>query len=289
MVSRAKRIRVPPGLPAIVATRARRRYSCEERMRLRARICCVLVGAMAAPIAISQGFNIDLDETTSGNWSGAPSISFGGAVGQGGHWNRIDETERGPVSLRTLDGSITDVFFSLYSQLGPVFGVATSVTGNTGDYALLLNDAAEVGTVVQGGTLEYTFEGLSVGEYDVVTYAVSPRGGSTPTAVTVVGSSTANPQVVTGPMPGNGFTLGITHSVHRLSLSPGAALSIVVHQPPGIQLPFPVNGFQIVPVPESPSRLGMLGGLMLIFLRKKSACMPQPALGLRPPQPFTIS
>ena len=84
----------------------------------------------------------------------------------------------------------------------------------------------------------------------------------------VQGSSTANPAVVTGPMPGNAFEEGITHSVHELLLT-STSFDVLLsnHQqgPPNAS----VNGFQIVAVPEPVSLTVLSFGIYFSARRRR--------------------
>ena len=84
--------------------------------------------------------------------------------------------------------------------------------------------------------------------------------------VLVPGSSTSNPQIVTGPMPGDMFAIGITHSIHELTLT-SDTFEIVLRGPwPYTQ----VNGFQIVrAVPEPATFFCWTVGLALMGLRRR--------------------
>ncbi|MCH8274936.1 MAG: PEP-CTERM sorting domain-containing protein [Armatimonadetes bacterium] len=158
-----------------------------------------------------------------------------------------------------LSGRLTDVTILATGGIGS--GGGWRFEGNTGGYMLLLNDAANVGEPIT-----YTFSGLPTGPYTVYTYAVKPIGEWVPAEVFVAGSTSQNPQVVTGPMPGNRFEHLITHSIHEVSVGDGT-LAVTVSGP------WPdtfVNGIQIVPVPE-PGTLTVLavGASVLLLVRRR--------------------
>lgn len=222
----------------------------------------VLVGSAACVVALGQSFSVDMDIGfgDSGVGNGAPSSAFGGAAGTPGVWNRIDAGGQDPTYLLGLDGIRSHVLLTLSGGFGSGYGYHNGL--DSGDYALLMNDASRVGDEV-----EFTLSGLRAGRYLVYTYAVDPSGVQNASAVTVPGAD--NPvQACTGPIPGNQFIQGITHTVHSIDLS-SDTLTIQVSGP------WPhtyCNGFQVVAVPE-PSPLLPLAtfGLGLIFLRRQKA------------------
>ncbi|MFI5384938.1 MAG: PEP-CTERM sorting domain-containing protein [Fimbriimonadales bacterium] len=189
--------------------------------------------------AAGQSIYVDIDigigDPALGN--GAPSSAFGGAAGIPGFWNRVQADSDGPFALKDATGSPTGVVLTAHGG-----GGATGYrnTTNTGDYALWLNDGERI-----GGSLIYTVTGLAPGSYRVFTAAVQPQGGVDDAFITVPGSSTTNPQLVTGPMPGNQLIQGITHSVHDIDFSGGA----LVISAAGDDNAY-VNGFQIEAAPE---------------------------------------
>ena len=124
--------------------------------------------------ASAQSFNLDLDvffgSPAVGN--GAPSPAFPGAAGQPGFWNRIHLTAPGPFSLRNLIGAPISAILTVEGGWGG--GIGFNNPSNTGDYALLLNDAAQIG--YPPGYNAYVFTGLQHGQYRVFTYALPPQG-----------------------------------------------------------------------------------------------------------------
>ncbi len=92
---------------------------------------------------------MDLDVAVGdpGIGNGAPSSSFGDAAGQPGFWNRFGFGGV-PVPIAGLGGESTVVWMDAEytGQVGGGGGFAFA--GNTGDYALLLNDAATVGSIL---------------------------------------------------------------------------------------------------------------------------------------------
>ncbi|MGI8923379.1 MAG: PEP-CTERM sorting domain-containing protein [Fimbriimonadales bacterium] len=155
---------------------------------------------------------------------------------------------------------------------GGFYGGGQFFEGNTGDHALLLNDGAIVGSLIDGGTLVYTFQGIDEGKYEIFSYAVSPLGVKIETPVYVPEAVENRLQIVTGPMPGNAFEYLITHSAHRVDLSATSSFHIIFEQLPGEPTSQWVNGFQIVPIPEPGTASVLLAALFVFILLRK--CRP---------------
>lgn len=209
--------------------------------------------ALAAPSANAQAFNIDLDIFfgSPANGNGAPSSAFGGAAGQSGYWNRISAVTGGTMPLIQVNKSPSAARVEVGLTLGSGGGFLNP--SNTGDFALLLNDAVQVGTPFQGGRANYLFSSFEPGNYRVFTYAVSPAGHFVPTPVHVPEALANQTQMVTGPMPGNAFGDLVTHSIHEVQVGLGETFSVDIVQPPGVINAMQVNGFQIMPVAETNS------------------------------------
>lgn len=238
----------------------------------------LVVGLLAACLppspALSQSFNIDIDcedGSPPALGGGAPSSSFGAAAGQAGVWNLLNGVSTAPLSLVGLNGSTTGATVTLSYTVYLSCASYNNPT-NTGDYALLLNDASQAGAIVQGGSLTYTFNGIANGSYKVYTYASAPQGDIgqlTASSVFVLGSTSQNPQLVTGPEPGNAFALGITHSIHDILVTNNTLIVDVSESPVGVY-PAYVAGLQLQSVPEPDTILLMGLGLALIaFLRRR--------------------
>lgn len=216
--------------------------------------------ALVCTIARSQSIYVDLDinDGDAGIGHGAPSTAFGGAAGVPGFWNLVPTGGGVTWSLRDIQNQLTPVTVG-WTGSGGDLGYRNS--NNTGDYALLLNDAERVGA----GGLVFTITGLLPGAYHVITYAVKPQGELWTTMISVPGSSSPNPQAVTGPMPGNQLIFGITHCIHDIQLS-GEDLLI---QAADHQNSY-VNGFQILAVPEPSAIFACALGLAaLVAIRRR--------------------
>ncbi len=224
--------------------------------RALATLCAaVVLHAPAAP----QNFNVDLDIFFGGPeiGNGAPSDAFGGAAGMPGRWNRIPMLGNGPYDLVDVNGSPTSVHMSAVWSQGHRGGGGTNQQINTGDFKLLLDDAASVADLLNGGTVTYYWNGLSPGPYDLYVYAVHRGGFALDAPVFAANTSSPNPQIVRGPMPGNAFALHVTHSVHRIEVTDGSMRAWIV-QAPGMQHNLNVNGFQIIAVAEPSTAFALL-------------------------------
>lgn len=147
-------------------------------------------------------------------------------------------------------------------------GIGFLFEGNSGDHALLLNDAAQVGTLIQGGDLTYSFRGLTEGLYEVYTYAVNVAGFVIDTPVLIPQGDEPRVQVVTGPMPGNSFEYLITHSKHRVTISTSGYFQVIFEQPPAEKTNQCVNGFQIASVPEAGTGAALSAFLAFMFVKR---------------------
>lgn len=228
----------------------------------RTSICrAVSLSCALAAHANAQSFNIDL-EFPGGSPSlgqGIPSSAFGAASGQTGFWNGTGFGS-GPFALSDLNGNLTAAtmsFLGVSSLLG--FNNPT----NSGDYRLLMNDAAQVGTVVQGGSATFTINNIANGSYQVWTYAAPPQGTPGSTNVTINGVS----MFAIGGASSNTFSLGGTHVVHNTFVT-GNTLTIIVNDPTGDGLPAFINGFQIV-VPAPGAAIAFLGLAPLALRRRR--------------------
>ncbi len=216
--------------------------------------------------AHSQSFNIDLDifGGTPEIGNGAPSGAFGAAANQPGRWNRVNGSASIPIQLFGLDGNPTNVWITASGGTGSRGGWNNPL--NTGDYALLLNDT----TIVFNGPITWTVSGLENGVYRLFTHAICPVPDfEWPAKVSVTGSSSSNPQIVTGPMPGNSFEHLVTHAIHDVVVPHGLLIvTVETAGDPNTTLAY-VNGFQLVAVPEPISAAGLAVGLVILALRNR--------------------
>lgn len=204
-------------------------------------LTCLAIPSGGA-ISSAQSIFVDLDVIIGGPdvGAGAPGSAFGAAAGVPGFWNRVPADSGGPFSPRDIFGNTTGVSMT---WLGGGGGLGYNNPNIAGDFKLLMADAEAVGA----GGLRFTITGLLPGDYRILTYACKPQGEAWTTMITVPGSTSQNPQAVTGPMPVNQFILGVTHSVHDVSLSGGPLLIQAAEHQNSY-----VNGFQILQVVPEP-------------------------------------
>ncbi len=220
-----------------------------------------LAFALCASAASAQRMNIDINSNSLSAplGGGVPSATFGAASGQAGVWNDFVGTANGVPSgaLFDLSGAVTGATITMTSASGGSILGFNNAT-NSGDYALLMNDANQVGTVIQGGSRVYTLNGLINGMYSLYTYAAPPQGIAGQTTVSVSGATSPNPQVAIGPAINNTFALGATHTIHDVLVTNGT-LTITVTAPVNQGLSAYINGFQLVPTPGAIGLLAMSG------------------------------
>lgn len=229
------------------------------------RIVAGFVVAIGSVVAFSQSFNLDLDASAAPPEAGGgvPSPDFGGAANQLGTWSLVDAGGYAgrPEALVGLDGRSTGATVTAVGGYG--FYGGSGYTGNTGDFCLLLNDYAVC--LGPNEEIDWHFDGFAPGEYLIYTYAVRAGPPWDYDAQVTVPGSNEGAQIVSGPMPGNAFILGVTHSIHHLTLT-GTSFEIDVTGPgwPYAQ----VNGFQIVAVPEPGTALLSFPCLLLLLRRR---------------------
>ncbi|HUR28187.1 MAG TPA: hypothetical protein VM509_08365 [Planctomycetota bacterium] len=164
-----------------------------------------LLATTLATSASAQSFNIDF-----GSFNAAPANTYGAASGSVGTWNQL--VTNGPNSLLNLAGAATSV--SATATAPGNYGFGFDNPGTLGNDGLLMDDGHD-------GTMTLDFSGLSNGNYDIYTYGWAPDSGAYFTNVAVTNSP--NPmQAVGGNWPG-GFTQGITHAKHSLTVTAGTA------------------------------------------------------------------
>lgn len=216
--------------------------------------------------ATAQSINVDLDILSGGPdiGAGAPDSLYGGAAGQAGFWNLVNAGgPRTPITLNGLDGNATSAQLVATGGEGSAGGF--NFHGNTGGFQLLMDDYAFL--LGPNHEIDYHFSGFLPGQYLLYTYAISP-GVSNPVDVLVTVPGAIVPQQhVTGPMSANLFQIGVTHTIHELTLT-GTSFEIDVHTVDNSNLG-QCNGFQIVAVPE-PTTLFIFGpAILAIVLRRR--------------------
>jgi hypothetical protein len=217
----------------------------------------VAAALVSSVLACGQSWNLDLDVRAGGPEAGqgVPSSSFGGAANQVGFWNDMSATT-GSYQVRDLFGNLTSV---VVSREGFGSGTGFNNPTLTGDYGRLLRD----GNANQSSSWELV--GLANGVYKIFTYSVHPSAEVRNTSVVVPGAVVPS-RLVTGPVQGNSFAEGITHTVHQITVTNGhLTIDVIAGSLGGAY----VNGFQLVAVPEPSSALLLAFGLPLLLRRRK--------------------
>ena len=207
--------------------------------------------------APAQSFNVDIDQQGPSPQlgHGVPSSAFGAAAGQPGVWNSYLSTSTAASPLVNLAGAGTGATVQITATSTSPTTLGFNNPANSGDFALLLNDGAQIGTTLQGGSRTYTFSGLVPGAYSIVTYTARPQGTNGHLLIDIPGSNEGQ-LVATGTPTGNTFTPGVTHVTHTMSLA-GSSFNInltdIAGEPAGY-----VDGFQITLIPEPTAFVGLL-------------------------------
>jgi hypothetical protein len=191
-----------------------------------------------ASTASAQSLNVDLGINTV---FPLPSSTYGAAAGQPGTWNGVSAQTPPPppAALVGLSGSATSVTLSFTGGDGN-FAFDNPMTN--GDDDSFMDDAQDVGAAGIG-TSTWTFNGLANGTYVVYTYAWAPDMATYRTNVSVAGSSDPM-QTVGGAWP-NGFSLGVTHALHHVTVTSGS-ISVTVATAGSPSDGFgTLNGFQV--------------------------------------------
>lgn len=204
-----------------------------------------LVGAITiATGARSQSMNIDFGTATP-----IPSTAYGAAAGSVGVWNVYGG---GAASgLLDLSGSATGV--SISGSGGFASDFMDPLTA--GDDDALLDDFLAIPFFET-----YTLSGMAAGTYDV--YVTTWTFGPLSSGIDVNGLGM---QVIGGVWAG-GFTQGVTHSLHTVTLASAQDLVIGVSSIDGAL--GTISGVQIVQVP-TPAACSLVGGGLFIGRRRR--------------------
>lgn len=163
----------------------------------------------SASMARAQSLNVDFGD------AGSPPSSGYSAVGLPGAWNAIPVLpgwERAP--LVNLDGSTSAA--QIYT-FGAVSMLANDDPLTSGDAALLLDDMV-IGWNDPVDVCIW-FEGLQNGNYEVITYAMTPADASLESRVRV-DHSNESPVQVGGAWPG-AHVEGVTYARHTITITNG--------------------------------------------------------------------
>ena len=240
----------------------------------RARTVVVVVSAFAMSLMIlsgraaAQSFNVDIDQVGPNPQlgQGVPSSAFGAASGQTGVWNSYLSISSAASPLVDLAGAATPATVQITATSTSPTTLAFNNPANTGDFALLLNDGAQIGTTLQGGSRTYTFSGLVPGPYSIITYTARPQGTNGHLLIDIPGSNEGQ-LVATGVPIGNTFTPGVTHVTHTLSLG-GSSFNVNLTDVAGDPAGY-VDGFQITLIPEPMTTSFVLALAPALLLRRR--------------------
>ncbi len=213
-------------------------------MNISHRILTFAALALTATFASSQNVNINLGTTLTNQ---RPANSFGAAANQAGYWNLVSANAATTTNIADLAGNPTGVSVSLVGGFGN-FGVLNP--NWSGDDAKLLQYAADVGTNGSGGglggTITWTFSGVTPGNYEVYTYGIAPDFPATYRTRVAVTGAVEPAQIVGGAWTNVPYVQGITHARHTVTVGASQSIVVVTSDPgtPFGNLPT-VNGFQI--------------------------------------------
>lgn len=214
-------------------------------------LAAMAFATLLAPTAFAGGaefgINIDIQPIV---LNGAPSSTYGAASGQAGVWNVVNPVNApsSAFQLRNLDGALSGV--TATQTLG---GSNTRIQCVGGivqiDWSRLMCDHAfNVAAVVN--PIEYEFNNLPAGSYDLYTYACLPGDTFQPGfAIAVwVDDVFQGTSFITGPVLNQTFQEGLTHDVRAINVDAGDAVRVRVFDTSGeFGDPAGLNGFQIVP------------------------------------------
>ena len=189
----------------------------------------ILTLLTAAP-AFAQSVNVDIGESASNS---VPSNAFGAAAGQPGFWNLTSGAGAHSTPLADLAGNASSV--TLASAGGSSF--SSNNAGTSGDDQNLMDDSSDPGPT----PVSWTFSGLAAGTYAVYSYAWAPDDATYISRVAVAGSSDGQ-QNVGGTWP-SGYALGVTHSLHHVTVSAGGSIVVTISVSANYAT---IDGFQLV-------------------------------------------
>ena len=200
----------------------------------------VIASTTGVGLAQQPSIYVDIGSVSGG--AGTPTSTFGAAAGTSGHWNDLDlDFVAGPVfvtpPLNDIGNNATAVTLT-WDGLGTdpiplLFDEACTF----GDDAALMDDCGYV-----GGDSQFRFDGLPGGTYTVLTYAMAPDSPNFLTNISVPGS--ADPAQDVGGDFCLGYSPGITHAVHTVTVGVGQPLIIDVSVTASFDS---LNGIQIFP------------------------------------------
>ncbi|GEM_PF-5247235 len=218
----------------------------------------VLACAIAAPSrnTLAQAFSIDF-----GFQSGVPAIDFAGA-------STPDAPQAGTWLIPTTDGNVIDFNGLLDISFSPtdvhlrsdraLNWISNPGIGGDPDVVGLVADGIALGgaSLRGSGPVTLTLDGMTNGEYEIITYTAPFLDLSARVSVTINGQT----QVGGGEFPSLFFVEGVTHTRHTVIVDD----SLLTMRYETVSGQGVINGFQIIPVPTpgtllAVSTLGIFG------------------------------
>jgi hypothetical protein len=222
-------------------------------------LSCALALSMSAGLAFGQSLNIDINRTT-GTGSGVSASSYGAASGQTGTWNSVVPSIAGATTLLDLVGANSGVTITRTGNSSSSASSASTGAAST-DYSRLVYDYSDL--FGPSDTVTYTLNGMDQGLYRMFVYACIPGAagfytdgfGSTvyhgSTVSVNVGGASVGSSTTSGPVVGNVFQRGVTHSVFNMPVGAGApAVTVTAFPSDGsyFAAKAAVNGMQLVKI-----------------------------------------
>ena len=223
------------------------------------KVSCALALSMSAGLAFGQSLNIDINRTT-GTGNGVSASSYGAASGQTGTWNSVVPSTAGAITLVDLAGASSGVTVTRTGNSSSSASSATTGVAST-DYSRLVYDYSDL--FGPNDTVTYTLNGMDQGLYRMFVYACIPGSsgfytdgfGSTvyhgSTIALNVGGGSLGSSTTSGPVVGNVFQRGVTHSVFNMYVGAGApAVTVTAFPSDGsyFAAKAALNGMQVVKI-----------------------------------------
>ena len=183
----------------------------------------------SAPV-FAQNFNIDIGSNVT---FPLPTNALGAAAAQPGTWDAVPGAPGTTAALADIAGTVTGV--SLVGVGGGALEFNNALT--MGDDKNLMDDGNDPGQTP--GT--WTFNGLAPGNYVVYTYAWAPDSAAYISKVAV--ATSPDPQQTVGGAWPSGYVLGVTHSLHHVSVASGGSIVVTITVGIGFAT---LDGFQLV-------------------------------------------
>ncbi|MCA9293641.1 MAG: fibronectin type III domain-containing protein [Phycisphaerales bacterium] len=209
----------------------------------------VTLPAMALAGGAELGFNVDIDRPNIIDDN--PPASYGAAAAQAGYWNPVIADSAATFQLRDLNGVLTSATVRRtvgngnhqYQCPGGFIDINWS--------KLMCDYAWDVTGVVN--PIEYQFENLPGGAYDLYTYACQPGDTFQPgfNIGVWVDNVYQGTTFITGTVLSSTFTEGTTHDIRTVNVPNGSTLRVRAWDGNGeFGDEVSLNGFQLVRVDD---------------------------------------